>query len=260
MFSFPFISAVVFAQNVNLQQLGKDLGISYTVVEHPATPAFDYVGRIAITNGGQTTLPATGWAIYFCHKSVIEPVAYNFVQKRYPSGFVLRGGAFILQHIKGCMFELKPNVGRNTTYSPMKPGETIEIPFMADQTAISKYDIYPNWYVADGNNNTAIIESTRSEDMNFVAPFTTLTSTMRSPADMLPLTPWSRFIEPEVPAATPMYDCVVPTPKAAYENKKKRLKVDKKWKIFFDWSMSNLYPKMAGVAKELEGLYHEITF
>ena len=241
-----------FAQNVNLQQLGKDLQITYTVVEHPATPAFDYVGRITITNGGNTTVPAEGWGIYFCHKSIIEPIAYSFVQKRYPAGFVLRGGSFVLQHIKGCMFELKPNTGFNSTFNPIKPGESIEIPFMADQTAISKYDMYPNWYVADDNGRTSVIENTNSEDMSFVSPFTTLTSTMRSPADMLPLTPWSRFIEPEVPESTPMYGCLTPTPKAAYKNENKRLTVDKKWKIFFDWTKSNQYPKMEGIATELE--------
>lgn len=176
----------------------------------------------------------------------MEPGSYNFVTKQYPPQLVVRDRNFLLQHTKGCMFRLQPYTGVNTTFPGLEPGQMATINFMADQTAVSKYNIYPNWYLTDSMNRTSLIRNTASADRSFVIPSGSPSASMRSPADVPPMTPWSRYREPELRLDAPEKACIIPTP-TFYSDEGRSMKIGDNWEIYVDTTADNAFRDLSKV-------------
>jgi hypothetical protein len=79
---------------------------------------------------------------------------------------------FTVTHSKGCMFSFTPYRGADPRFKsqPIEAGQKIVIPIVASEFFVSKYSMFPNWYLAN-DTHTNLIPNTMDNDMNFVGPF-----------------------------------------------------------------------------------------
>ncbi|XP_033752239.1 putative beta-hexosaminidase [Pecten maximus] len=251
---------VALVLTVDIDQLAKDIAITYDVDRHnPPSPVYgnSFLANISLANVGNNSIPASGWSLYFCHNPLIQPLYYNTTAAQYFGGGLILSGNITLTHVKGCMFKFEPYVGTNPAYQsqPLGPGETRNVSFLSSNTAVSRYDVYPNWYLSNGTH-TAIIQNTKNDVPLFVTPHNTFLKWMRSvPTDLYgtPLGLWNRYTGYNFTAVNATKYSVIPTP---LEQKLKtgKVNVNNKWSIDRDRD-----GRLAGVATYLKKSISGIT-
>lgn len=213
------------------------MSITYDVDRHnPPSPVYgnSFLANVSIANFGTTPIPASGWSIFFCHRPMIQPLYYNTSSAQYFGGGLILSGNITLTHVKGCIFKFEPYMGNNPTYlsQPLYPGEIRNISFLSSNTAVSRYDVFPNWYLSNGTN-TAVIRNTQGEGLLFVTPHNTFLKWMRSvPSDLYGTPPglWNRFTGYNFTDITSTKYSIIPTPKEQVMGSGK-VTVNKKWSI-----------------------------
>ena len=232
---FSFISVLA----ADVSRIAKDLKLTYDVVRNGVLTPYatvTYFANISLENVGQQDIPSSGWSIYFCHHTLIQPVYYNVSTNQYIGGGLILSGNISLSHVKGCMFKLDPYNGDNPAFRtlPLVPGEIRNISFLASNWAISKYDIFPNWYLGNGTDYV-IIENTANDEPKFVAPHSTFVQFMRGvPNDVMsiPPTPFERYRGMNFTALEDAKYSILPTP--LKENRRRgTVTIDNTWTIDF---------------------------
>lgn len=226
-----------YVNTADINRIAKDLKITYDVVRNGVLTPYatvTYFANVTLENIGSVPIPAAGWSIYFCHHTLIQPVYYNATINQYIGGGLILSGNITLTHIKGCMFKFDPYNGDNKLFQnlPLKPGDLRNVSFLASNWAISRYDVFPNWYLSNGTHHE-IIENTKSPDVTFVSPHKTFVEFMRGiPNDVMgiPPTPFERYRGYNFTDLDNIKSSILPTPlKQMIGNK--TITIDKRWRI-----------------------------
>ncbi|MDD1794200.1 carbohydate-binding domain-containing protein [Enterovibrio sp. ZSDZ42] len=146
-----------------LSQLGDGIDLTYAVLDNQQNEWRTFKGEITLQNGSSTALPATGWAIYFSHIRMMQP---------------LTNSGLTVSHVNGDIFKIEPT----DSFNALEPGKTLTIEFESEFWQIAKTDIMPNWYLVSDSGETALIASTSNnidgkvptkpgEELPFVADF-----------------------------------------------------------------------------------------
>ncbi|MGF1768096.1 carbohydate-binding domain-containing protein [Enterovibrio makurazakiensis] len=146
-----------------LSQLGDGIDLTYAVLDNQQNEWRTFKGEITLQNGSSTALPATGWAIYFSHIRMMQP---------------LTNSGLTVSHVNGDIFKIEPT----DSFNALEPGKTLTIEFESEFWQIAKTDIMPNWYLVSDRGETALIASTSNnidgkvptkpgEELPFVADF-----------------------------------------------------------------------------------------
>ncbi|PKF51949.1 family 20 glycosylhydrolase [Enterovibrio nigricans] len=146
-----------------LSQLGDGIDLTYAVLDNQQNEWRTFKGEITLQNGSSTALPATGWAIYFSHIRMMQP---------------LTNSGLTVTHVNGDIFKIEPT----DSFKSLEPGQTLTIEFESEFWQIAKTDIMPNWYLVSDSGETALIASTSNnidgnvptkagEELPFVADF-----------------------------------------------------------------------------------------
>ncbi|KAK3102596.1 hypothetical protein FSP39_012487 [Pinctada imbricata] len=223
--------------SADVDQIAKDLKLTYDVVRNGVLTPYatvTYFANITLENVGQREIPSSGWSIYFCHHTLIQPVYYNVSTNQYIGGGLILSGNMTLSHVKGCMFKLDPYNGENLAFRtlPLIPGEIRNISFLASNWAISKYDVFPNWYLGNGSRYT-VIDNTANDVPNFVAPHSTFVQFMRGvPNDVMsiPPTPFERYRGINFTALDDVKYSILPTPLKTSQ-RRGTVDIDNTWTI-----------------------------
>jgi hypothetical protein len=156
------------------------------------------------------------------------------------------------------MFKFDPYIGDNKAFQnlPLQPGDLRNISFLASNWAITKYDVFPNWYLSNGTHQQTI-ENTRSPDVTFVSPHTTFVEFMRGiPNDVMgiPPSPFERYRGYNFSDLESIKTSILPTPlKQTLGND--TVTIDKNWRIDRD-----RFRILSGVAKYLQSkCYNNIS-
>ena len=233
---FYFYIFAAYVSALDLDKLSKTLKLKYDVVRNGILMygTVSYYANITMENTGTTPIPRDGWSIYFCHDTLIQPVYFNATTNQYTGGGLILSGNVTLSHMKGCMFKFEPYNGENSMYHflPLLPGERRNISFLASNWAVSKFDMFPNFYLAN-DTNTAIVENTRDHDLSFVSPLDDFPKFMRNiPNDVesVPFTPWERYRGYNFTSKDAARYQVLPTPLNTQKMPGK-VTIDKTWTI-----------------------------
>ncbi|CAH1791531.1 unnamed protein product [Owenia fusiformis] len=194
-----------------LDYIADNLDITYEVVSNFKPNDATYTGKITLTNSGQKVITNDAWAIYFCHiKLIKESKIYhgNYIDD--PYGYTDPNTGAKWSHVNGCLFKLEPT----TTFKNIAVGDSREISFIAGEWMVSRSDVMPNWYVAADGLEPRTIQSTVSEDLDFVSAFDSIEKWKRYESDKYdPYTPEKRFtinaVQDDIGAAQHL---VLPTP------------------------------------------------
>lgn len=194
-----------------------------------------YYANITMENKGTKPIPRTGWSLYFCHDTLIQPVYFNASTNQYTGGGLILSGNVTLSHIKGCMFKFEPYSGENSLYHflPLQPGEKRNISFLCSNWAVSKFDMYPNIYLAN-ETHTSVLENTKDPELSFVSPLEDYPQFMRSipnDVDSVPFSPWERYNGYNFSSRQDVKYKILPTPESVQESKSIKITIDKTWVI-----------------------------
>lgn len=175
---------------------------------------------------------------------------YNATINQYIGGGLILSGNITLTHVKGCMFKFDPYIGDNKAFRnlPLQPGDLRNISFLASNWAITKYDVFPNWYLSNGTHQQTI-ENTRSPDVTFVSPHTTFVEFMRGiPNDVtgIPPSPFERYRGYNFSDLESIKTSILPTPLQQTLGNE-TVTIDKNWRIDRD-----RFRILSGVAKYLQ--------
>ncbi|CAC5404432.1 HEXA_B [Mytilus coruscus] len=244
---------------LDLDKLSKTLKVRYDVVRNGILMygTVSYYANITLENAGTESIPRDGWSLFFCHDTLIQPVYFNASTNQYTGGGLILSGNVTLSHIKGCMFKFEPYNGENFLYHflPLQPGERRNISFLASNWAVSKFDMFPNFYLAN-NTHTAILQNTKDNDLSYVSPLDDFPKFMRNipnDAESVPLTPWERYKGYNFSSKEEVRHKVLPTPLRT-ETKQGSIKIDNTWTID-----TNGRPILQGMADYLRSKKSPLT-
>ena len=168
----------VWINAADLRNIANNLKAGY-VVERNGIPLrmgpttiTTYLGNITLQNTGVEPIQPDGWSLYLCHDKLIHPMFYNISTLQYAGGGLILPSNFTVTHSKGCMFSFTPYRGADPRFKsqPIEAGQKVVIPIVASEFFVSKYSMFPNWYLAN-DTHTNLIPNTMDNDMNFVGPF-----------------------------------------------------------------------------------------
>lgn len=74
----------------------KDLSVKWELVQNNYLKQPQFLSALTLTNAGQQSFPAHGWALYFSYVQEIRPIP--------PTGNV------IIEHVNGDIFRIVPNL------------------------------------------------------------------------------------------------------------------------------------------------------
>ncbi|XP_063400404.1 putative beta-hexosaminidase [Mytilus trossulus] len=163
----------------NLGNIANSLKVGYDVGRNglpldlgPGQRITTYLANITLENIGKTPINPDGWSLYMCHEKLIHPMFYNISGLQFAGGGLILPGNVTVIHIKGCMFSFTPYLGEDPRFKaqPIEPGQTLIIPIVASEFLVSRYSVYPNWYIAN-RSHTNLIPNTMDNDRKFVGPF-----------------------------------------------------------------------------------------
>ncbi|XP_032217891.2 beta-hexosaminidase [Nematostella vectensis] len=184
----------VYCQSVSqstLDYIAANLGIRYDVLDNFQDSWRSYKVQLTLSNAGSQAIANGDWSIYLCHIRVIEPVH----TKHNPDGYVLPGYGLKVTHVNGCQHRIQPTAD----FKPLLPGDSRPVLFNAENWAVAKTDVMPNFYVAAEGLQARTITSTSGESLDFVGPFDNKFKWKRFDPDKYnPFTPEERFAKNNV--------------------------------------------------------------
>ncbi|RUS77091.1 hypothetical protein EGW08_015146 [Elysia chlorotica] len=164
-YKLPFISKSKHLKKLSqadLDHFASTIRLNYTVLENSYKGKKLFLAEILLTNTGRKVLPAGGWAIIFSQPYTLEPEQFP-----YPDGVEKREFGVRFHFFSGNVYRMTPISG----FRPLAPGRVKAIRFVSEHHCVSRTDVHPNWYFTGPNLQPRIIESTRGESLDFVAPF-----------------------------------------------------------------------------------------
>ncbi|XP_033753159.1 chitobiase-like [Pecten maximus] len=220
--------SVVGTISANVETIAKSTKILYYLINH--NPGGSYYSAIILTNTGPTPIDQSGgWNLYVCHENLIEFKRFNSDTGEYDFP-TIRGG-FSLSHVQGCMYRFTPD---SDTFGTIDPGKSRYITFLTSASIAGKYDIYPNFYLAN-DTHSAIIQNTKKDiNRDRVGPFQNLFQYTRNPPrdPELPVSLSRRYaslFNTTYPKPTP--GDIIPTPRQKYESAQRKVYMNSTWKI-----------------------------
>ncbi|OWF54314.1 beta-hexosaminidase [Mizuhopecten yessoensis] len=224
----------------NVETLAKTIRILYYLINH--NPGGSYYASIILTNTGTSPIDHRGgWSLYVCHENLIEFKRFNSDTGEY--AFPTIRGGFSLSHIQGCMYKFTPDPN---SFGTIDPGGNRYITFMTSASIAGKYDIYPNFYLANETQSATVIHNTKNyTNRAFVGPFQNVFQYTRNPPRdlVLPVSLSRRYVSlfnSTYPKLTP--GDIIPTPRHKYESTRKYVYLNSTWKID-----SRKDPRVAGL-------------
>ena len=219
--------------SANLNDLGQGVDVVYSVVDNTQDDWRTHKAELSFTNNSATTLPASGWAIYFSHTRLIK---------------TLDTSAIKFTHVNGDIFKIEPT----SQFTPVKPGENFTFQFDNADWQVAKTDIMPNWYFVaeeNGQSITALIESTSNtingkvpvkpnDELPFIADFDTPQQWKRYNSAAItdfydPFTAEDRFARSADLSLINNVSGVIPTP-ASITTGSDSVTLDNTWVVVFD--------------------------
>ncbi|EOD78513.1 Beta-hexosaminidase [Grimontia indica] len=212
-----------------LTQLGQGLDLTYSVIDNQQDEWRTFKGVISLTNDSATALPSSGWAIYFSHIRMIKPLATD---------------ALKVSHVNGDIFKIEPTA----SFSPLTPGQSLDIEFLSEFWQVAKTDVMPNWYLVSDNGDTALIASTSNtingevptkpgEELPFVSDFDTELQWKRYGGSITdfydPFTAADRYAKNSDLSKIADAKGVIPTP-ASISFGEGELTIDPSWVVVYD--------------------------
>ncbi|XP_021369731.1 putative beta-hexosaminidase [Mizuhopecten yessoensis] len=213
--------------SANVADIARNLTAHYELINH--NPGGTYYASIILSNRGNTIITSDGeWSLYFCHENLIEFERFNTSTGQYINP-TSRGG-FLLSHIGGCMYKFTPDPLR---FKNIMPNTMRRITFLAAASISGIFDVYPNFYIANSMQSSALIQNTKIYRY-FVSPFTNIFQYTRDPPrdPILPVSPTRSYM---VLANQTVHELeagdILPTPllKTAHHGK---VLIDKSWRFY----------------------------
>nr|KAG5707256.1 hypothetical protein BaRGS_000030 [Batillaria attramentaria] len=169
-----------------LNYIGDHVTVKFEVVDNYLTYGIDYyVASITLNNTGSRPVPEGNWAIYFPSVQWVEPDMLKDGREH-----VMAEYRMALSHDMGYLFRLAPVNG----FPTLESGQSREITFKIQYWSASRYEQFPNYFVAADGANTRVINNTATESLDFVADFTKVNQWKRDSTDRLdPFTPSARY-------------------------------------------------------------------
>ncbi|XP_060086368.1 beta-hexosaminidase-like [Ylistrum balloti] len=220
---------VVGTTSANVETLAKDVRVMYYLINH--NPGGSYYAAIILTNNGTSSIDHSGdWSLYVCHENLIEFKRFDSDTGEYE--FPTRRGGFSLSHIEGCMYKFTPDPN---SFGTINPGRSRYITFLTSASITGKYDIFPNFYIANTTNSAKVIQNTKADlSREFVGPFQNLFQYTRNPPrdPILPVSLSNRYsgLVKNIYPKTTQGD-IIPTPRMKYESPQKKVYMNSTWKI-----------------------------
>jgi hexosaminidase len=106
-----------------------DLSINWEAIQNDKPVSGQSLNALTITNNGKTSLPATGWKMYFNSARLITSVT--------PSGNAR------IDFVNGDLFSLTPT----STFQELKPGASVRIEFVVEDLVINTTDGPEGFYL-----------------------------------------------------------------------------------------------------------------
>ena len=107
----------------------RDLSITWEVLQNDYLHRGPSLNAITITNNGKNTFPASGWKLYFNDAGMLRPETVT--------------GNAKIAFINGDLFNLTPAA----TFTEIKPGESVQIKFVAEDNIVNITDGPDGFYV-----------------------------------------------------------------------------------------------------------------
>ncbi|GFS16873.1 beta-hexosaminidase, partial [Elysia marginata] len=161
-YKLPVVSFSYSISQEDLDHFASTIQLNYTVLENSHRGKKLFLAEILLTNTGQRVLPAGGWAIIFSQPYTLEPEKFP-----YPNGLDMPRFNVRFHYFSGNVYRMTPTSG----FRPLVPGRSKAIQLVSEHHCVSRTDVHPNWYFAGPDLQPRIIESTRSESLDFVSSF-----------------------------------------------------------------------------------------
>ncbi|MGN6638858.1 MAG: family 20 glycosylhydrolase [Mucilaginibacter sp.] len=113
-----------------------DLSVTWEPIKNDSPKPGQSLNAITITNNGKSTLPASGWKIYFNSARLIIPAATT--------------GNATIQVINGDLFSLTPTA----TFGELKPEKSVRIEFIDEDLVVNVTDGPEGFYLVWDNEPT----------------------------------------------------------------------------------------------------------
>jgi hexosaminidase len=110
-----------------------NLSVTWEPIKNDSPKPGQSLNAITITNNGKSTLPASGWKIYFNSARLIIPAATT--------------GNATIQVINGDLFSLTPTA----TFGELKPGKSVRIEFIDEDLVVNVTDGPEGFYLVWDN-------------------------------------------------------------------------------------------------------------
>ena len=107
----------------------RDLSITWEVIKNDAPKPGQSLNAITITNNGKSTLPASGWKLFFN--------SARFVLQATPTNNAT------ISMINGDLFSLTPAV----SFGELKPGKSVRVEFVDDDVVVNTVDGPEGFYL-----------------------------------------------------------------------------------------------------------------
>ena len=240
LFVFTVVSETV-NQGV-LDNIAANLVIRYDILDNMQDSWKTYRVQMTLKNAGSVPIRKGNWAIFLCHIRVIEPRH----TKHNPAGYVIPGGSGLrVHHINGCQHKFEPT----HEFPDLSAGQTRQVEFNAENWAVARSDVMPNWYIAADGLQARTITSTSGEDLSFVGPFDSPNKWKRFGPDRFnPYTPKHRYTLNDVTDLKKPGQLVVPSPSEVsdYDDKKVVNLRTGDWSIYTGDKLTNEARFLAG--------------
>ncbi|XP_076439193.1 uncharacterized protein LOC143278061 [Babylonia areolata] len=144
-----------------------------------------FVATIFLNNTGSQPIPAGNWELQFPSVQWLEPEFLQLGRE-----FILQEHRMALSHVQGYQFRLSPLYD----FPPFEAGASKKIVVRGQFWSVSKYEQFPNYFVAAEGATARRIQNTAGESMSFVRNFSRVNQWKRDASDKFdPLTPSARY-------------------------------------------------------------------
>ncbi|KAL8595484.1 hypothetical protein ACOMHN_000693 [Nucella lapillus] len=208
-----------------LDYMGENLTVQFEITDNYERYGVSrYVATLFLNNTGNQAIPAGNWELQFPSVQWLEPELLR--QER---EFILQEHKMALSHVQGYLFRLSPLFD----FPPFEAGTSKEIVFRGEYWSVSKYEQFPNYFVAAEGATARVIENTADESMSFVRSFSRVNQWKRNATDRFdPLTPSARYgKQADVSKLGWAPHPYLPTPLSFKMDRSKTVSFNKNWVI-----------------------------
>ena len=208
-----------------LNYIGENLDVKVKLTDNLKNDGKRHLWIITLTNIGTAPIETPQLQMYFYSFFMVEPDHLPD-----PKGYISSVNNVKLYHVNGMLFRAKfmPKFGN------IDSGKSKQIKLVVKDSAVSKTDVPPNWYVTSGTREPRILKSTAGPEQSFVEEFVRPNQYKRYNTDVYsPFTPWERYdrIKGEDLGYDAVANNIIPTPAYAEYDPTARFTVDDTWVV-----------------------------